>query len=379
MFFKIVDTALSIVRNFFLANAIVFFVAPVTHKMISNILYDNYVYVREQTVDFFHKVKDEQFIREKVNKVCCKAEEYGYDIAYNILYCYTYAEHNLKKTFRFIRVYVNDNYTKCEEGYPFIKDVKKQITSVFTFIKSILYASIYDEIVDFETIYKEAFYGENKMNEDETEQYGYGLNISTVDFVKDGKTKLTLPVNIFIEGLLKNDTDNRMSDIDYDFVLYSDYENPNKDGSINKVIIHDISSSLTKESLSNYVIANNNIIMMECEFNEKYTMVDLKTRDYNYMIVGNILSDTFIYYFLRKHYGYTYDISKDISIMKGEGESEGEGEVESEKNTQGQMKMNFIDTSAASYFDMEYDFSKLFSNNPSILVCKEGIRWSSKL
>jgi hypothetical protein len=82
-----------------------------------------------------------------------------------------------------------------------------------------------------------------------------------------------------------------------------------------------------------------------------------------------------MYYFLRKHYGYTYDISKDINVMKGKGESESENE----KNTQGQMKMNFIDTSAASYFDMEYDFSKLFSNNPSILVCKEGIRWSSKL
>jgi len=365
MFFKIVNTALSIVRNFFLANAIVFFVAPVTHKMISNFLYDNYVYVQERAVEYFHKVKDEPFIKERVNKVYCKAQEYGYDIAYNILYYYTYAEHNIKKTNRFIRVYVTENCEKCEESYPFIRVTKKQITSVYNFIRNILHASIYDEILDFETMYKEAFGGENKMNECNTEQYECGYTISTVDFVKDGKTKLTLPVNIFIEGLLKNDTDNRMSDIDYDFVVYSDYENPNKDGSMNKVVIHEISSSLTKETLNNYVIADNNIILMECEFNGKYNMVELKTKDYNYMVVGNILSDTFMYYFLRKHYRYNYDISKDISIMKSEDEHNSK------------VKMNIIDTSAVNYFSMEYDFSKLFSNNPSILICKEGVRWSS--
>lgn len=387
MFFKAIDTLFSVFRNFLIANALLFVVAPVTHQMIRNILHDNYVCLNEKVsslVKFFSEnvnigfnEKDNviEVVTEKVyyyvsilsdNFMSC----YGYDIAYNCVYAYSVVEHKSKKVYHF---YVTLFKNKYETLSHCVKVLLDKFTILTHFVRCVFFDSFYDEI-DFENIYSGMKNNGNNMNdmnnintESDKHIYTYNdpFNYSTIEFVKDGRATLTLPLNIFLLNLSQKDTDNRMVDREYDFVIYNDYEHPNKDGSINKVILHEITNSLTKDILNDYVVSDCKIIMMECEFNNTFKLVELKTNEYNYLVIGNILSDAFVYYFLRKHYGYKYNVygNNDKTVE------------DSEKNM---MNMNMIDSDANSFSNMKYDFSKLFSNNPSILVSEKNVTFVDK-
>ena len=159
MFFQTLNTVLSVVRNFLLVNAFVYVVAPVTHLMIRNVIYDNYVFIKEKVSEKVNNVKENPVIKQRIDKVWDKVEGYGYDIAYNILYYYSYAELKSKKLVIFL-----------EEKYPFVKVVRDNVKVFVGNIREAIYGRMYEEVLDFANIYKEAFEKEGEVEDKEEEK-----------------------------------------------------------------------------------------------------------------------------------------------------------------------------------------------------------------
>lgn len=92
----------------------------------------------------------------------------------------------------------------------------------------------------------------------------------------------------------------------YDIMIYTDYDNPSKNGKINKVIYGEIPDNLDyKESQTTFILS-------EIEINNKKDgiianyKIDFSSDKYNYFVVGNKFCRNFIKYFLRKHYNHIY-------------------------------------------------------------------------
>ena len=112
-----------------------------------------------------------------------------------------------------------------------------------------------------------------------------------VEFILDGHVNfLGTKEELLKEGV------NYCNEIDYDFIIYSNYDEVNK--IVNKRIFH----IMPCEADFHYVTADIRFLLTEVEINDKTIKVDFKTDDYNYYIVNNVINHKFLEYFLKKYH-----------------------------------------------------------------------------
>ena len=115
-----------------------------------------------------------------------------------------------------------------------------------------------------------------------------------IEFIKNGETILnTSKENLFVERT------HMMQQLpqQFDFIIYSVINYTHKNTP--KIIFYNIPK---KEELDNYEISSANILMTELGIQDKQLKVSFKGVDYNYFIVNNIFTSSFIYYFFKKHH-----------------------------------------------------------------------------
>jgi hypothetical protein len=100
-----------------------------------------------------------------------------------------------------------------------------------------------------------------------------------------------------------DDKDIYFEHTDDSLYIFSDYKNANGKKSVNKIISH------TQQFNTNYETSNIKFILIEVKVNDNIFKVDLKTDDYNYYVVGNILDKKFFIYYL--HCYNLCNLSKD--------------------------------------------------------------------
>jgi len=100
-----------------------------------------------------------------------------------------------------------------------------------------------------------------------------------------------------------DDKDIYFEHTDDSLYIFSDYKNANGKKSVNKIISH------TQQFNTNYETSNIKFILIEVKVNDNIFKVDLKTDDYNYYVVGNILDNKFFIYYL--HCYNLCNLSKD--------------------------------------------------------------------
>jgi len=133
------------------------------------------------------------------------------------------------------------------------------------------------------------------------EIFSYKLyNINLKSFVDKFLKKKNQKNNII---QIKNNGDNHIKyctdNIDDLFVddgqsiyIFSDNEKAYENKCVNKIISH------SPKILTNYEESNVNFLLFEVNLSEKNVKIDLKTNNYNYYIVNNIIDKKFIIYYL---------------------------------------------------------------------------------
>ena len=112
-----------------------------------------------------------------------------------------------------------------------------------------------------------------------------------VEFIRDGHVNfLSTKEELVKEGI------SYCNDIDYDFIIYSNYDKINK--IVNKTIFYKIPC----ESDFHCSTADIRFLLCEVEINDKTIKIDFKTDNYNYYIVNNVINHKFLEYFLKKYY-----------------------------------------------------------------------------
>lgn len=108
------------------------------------------------------------------------------------------------------------------------------------------------------------------------------------------------------EEILK-DNDNFYKTINYDFIIYSEYDEISK--TINKIIIPHFPSKQDFE----YQKSEIKFILSEIIIGENTVKVYFKTDTYNYYIENNVFNQKFLIYFLNNHYIHVMNKSLDCS------------------------------------------------------------------
>jgi len=143
-------------------------------------------------------------------------------------------------------------------------------------------------------------------------QFNNSLNkfIENEPFLFEIKNKLDLMLKSNQNGstiqYIKNGEIINGESLNYDFAIYSDFNKNNN--CINKKII-------TKNNLitPDYDISSIQFILVEIIVGEnKIFKINLKTNDYNFYIVDNVISKDFIAYYLKNIHEPSFDIYKDI-------------------------------------------------------------------
>ena len=116
-------------------------------------------------------------------------------------------------------------------------------------------------------------------------------NDSIVEFIHDGHVHFLGTKDEFIKKDIKC-----WNDIDYDFIIYSHYDELNK--IINKTIFYKIPD----ENDFNYTTSDIKFVLSEIETNDKTIKIEFKTNTYNYYIVNNVINHKFLEYFLKQYY-----------------------------------------------------------------------------
>ena len=86
------------------------------------------------------------------------------------------------------------------------------------------------------------------------------------------------------------------SDLDYDLIIYSNYDEDHK--IVNKTIF----TKMPGEADFNYSTSDIKFVLSEVEINDKTIKIEFKTDNYNYYIVNNVINHKFLEYFLKKYY-----------------------------------------------------------------------------
>ena len=116
---------------------------------------------------------------------------------------------------------------------------------------------------------------------------------SEIEFIQDGQVHFLGTKDEFIKKDIKC-----WNDIDYDFIIYSNYDE------VNKVVNKTIFTKIPDENDLNYSISNIKFVLVEVEMNDKTIKIELKTDEYNYYIVNNVINHKFLEYFLKKYYSH---------------------------------------------------------------------------
>jgi len=112
-----------------------------------------------------------------------------------------------------------------------------------------------------------------------------------VEFILDGHVNFVGTK----EDIVK-DGSKYCNDLDYDFIIYSNYDE------VNKIVNKRIFNVIPCEADFQYVTADVRFLLSEVEINDKTIKVDFKTDNYNYYIVNNIINHKFLEYFLKKYH-----------------------------------------------------------------------------
>jgi hypothetical protein len=84
-----------------------------------------------------------------------------------------------------------------------------------------------------------------------------------------------------------------------DFILYSDYSTVNSENMcINKKIMKDL---IIEDKNFDYELSDIRFMLCELIVNDSVYKIDLKTDNYNYYLVDNIINKHFIFYYLLNH------------------------------------------------------------------------------
>lgn len=117
-----------------------------------------------------------------------------------------------------------------------------------------------------------------------------------VNFVSDGIVKYTAIKENIINGKITKESIAIDYDFDYDFVVYSHYDDSKK--IINKIIINDF--PLEKDF--NYTVSSIKFMLCEIEIGDLKIKIDFSTDRYNFYITNNEFDSKFITFFLREYY-----------------------------------------------------------------------------
>ena len=159
--------------------------------------------------------------------------------------------------------------------------IKKNITPLVInfkdFFENILFKSNTDSNTDSNTIYY------SKM-----EYYNNGLLVSiNNDIIKD--------LNKFVKP----------DNIEYDLIIYSDYNKYKQSKCINKVCYQSFPDNLNYE-VTNFKFLSLTLIFQEISYN-----LDLYSENYNFYIVHNFINKDFLYYFMINTIKISNTISKE--------------------------------------------------------------------
>jgi len=115
-----------------------------------------------------------------------------------------------------------------------------------------------------------------------------------IEFVKNG----TIVLSINKEKLL-SEPSIVPNDYDFDFIIYSDYTNLDKNKNVlHKRIFQTIPKNLDELECEK---VDYKFIMMEININNKIIPVELSNDKYNYLIANNKLDERFVMYYLKKY------------------------------------------------------------------------------
>lgn len=143
--------------------------------------------------------------------------------------------------------------------------------------------------------------------------------VENIEFVENGEIIKKMS---FVDFMKMNEKD----DFNYDFIIYSDYDN-NYDEPINKIVLRkhikdtkNIDTNTDTEMNIKYVQSGYKFIMFEIIINDEPISINLSTEKYNYLIIDNIIDKHFLKYFLKKYHHNIYnklnDTDTDLNSYK---------------------------------------------------------------
>jgi anionic cell wall polymer biosynthesis LytR-Cps2A-Psr (LCP) family protein len=112
-----------------------------------------------------------------------------------------------------------------------------------------------------------------------------------VEFILDGYVNFLVTKEELVKAGVRH-----CNEIDYDFIIYSNYDK------VNKIVNKRIFTKMPCEADFHYSTSDIRFILAEVEINDKTIKVDFKTDNYNYYIVNNIINHKFLEYFLKKYH-----------------------------------------------------------------------------
>jgi len=212
--------------------------------------------------------------------------------------------------------------------YNFIVTKKYKLDQIFIFVQNKCLNFSYNLLYFFSNF--QIFY--NKINNK--------INNKIIDFIQCYDKNCNL--NFFIEYLnkkeknfneleyvknnkiIKLDKKETVLDITFDFIIYTDYSKINNkyfnfnnnlyytslNNCFNKIIYY------KKPNNYNYEIAEFKFILLELLINKHSYKIDLKTDDYNFYIVNNVLDKKFFIYYLVNFLKYNEEKNHEVLLLK---------------------------------------------------------------
>ena len=259
-------------------------------------------------------------------------------LKYGVTFSYLYFLHFYIKTrlplhHEYMCLYLSYNaifwYSKGELYY---LKYKKELTIQYNkMIQQNIYASLFVKGI-------KTYYNNCKNNSNITTN-----NPICIEFIKDGIIIFsTTKENMFVE---RNESTWKLPE-HFDFIIYSAFHSNHKDTP--KLVFYHIP---TKEEIDTYEISNPNILMAELIIRDKQIKLSFKGADYNYFIVNNIFTASFMYYFFKKYHSH-----ESVGITKEQ-----------------------FDSSSFQIKILDADINQLIvQDNESIKIQKEGLEIQQK-
>ena len=135
-------------------------------------------------------------------------------------------------------------------------------------------------------------------------------NIENIEVVKNGEIVNRITLDDFIK-LHENNENNENNNLQYDFVIYSDFNN-NDDICVNKVILRN-DKNYDLQNLK-YCETGYKFIMFEIIISDVPISINLSTEKYNYLVIDNVIDKDFFKYYLKKYHHNIYSKLDNIDL-----------------------------------------------------------------